>query len=965
MARRSVYSRVRFTVLFLSLLLAATGVWGQIYVDSNATGVSDGSSWADAYTDLQSALAVASGGSEVWVAASTYYPTTSTDRTATFQLVAGVAIYGGFAGTEIMLSERDLSTNTVVLSGDIGLPNDSSDNSYHVVTGSGTELSAILDGFTIRGGNADGSSSQSFGGGILNEDGRPTLRNLFLLENSATYGAAIMNITDADVEIANTVCMNNSAVYGGAIYNAYSSDALLTNLTIVGNAASFGGGGLTNSSSNPTITNSVVWGNTAGVGPQIYNLIDETPMIDHSLIEGSGGSGGSWDASLGIDGGNNIDVDPMLFDVTQNDLRGTVFSPVLDVGDNGAPGLAATDIVGNPRMLDGGVDMGAYEFVCIPGPVVYVDRDAAGAGDGSSWTDAYTSLREALLFVCASVNEVWVAEGTYVPTTGMNREARFTVRSGLGLYGGFDGAETARSERDHIANPTILSGEIGGPQATDNTSTVVSAVDSDSSTVVDGFTITRSYDGSGLLIRHGLVKNLVATDNHSPGGSGGGIRVIGDAQIMDVTLTDNSAGNGGGMHCCCYRQPHITRVLFMNNTASRGGGLSLHTRDNAIVSDLDFVGNTANTGGGLELSSTDNAVVDDARFVGNSAAGGGGVYFFRSYGTSISNSTFTSNSSTGHGGAVDILASRPRMVNVVFEDNVAAGNGGGMACRKEATHPFEASTTTVIGAVFDSNSGNRGGGMYNSGSDATIINSTFFGNRADDSGGGISHSHFSDHELTVTNTVLWGDTAATGSEIHSSGSAATTVSHSLIQGSGGSGAAWDTTLGFDAGSNLDSDPLFAAPTTGDLHLLFGSPAINAGYGDNPDLPSTDVDRNPRIVGWTVDLGAYEYQGTASGVEDPPDPTFANRSIKTVYPNPFNPRVTIVSELDRVRQVVVSVFDVDGRLVRVLLDGPKPAGENRVHWDASDGADRVVASGVYLVRVKAGSWSASRKVVLLK
>ncbi len=965
MARRPLFCRLRFTVLFLTLLLAAaTSAWGQIRVNLNATGANDGSSWADAFTDLQSALAVATGGSEIWVAAGTYHPTPSTERAATFQLVTGVAIYGGFEGTEVTLGERDLSANTVILSGDIGVPDDSSDNSYHVVTSSGTESSAILDGFTVRGGNADGSSPHNFGGGIFNEDGRPTLRNLFLLENSATYGAAIINVTDADVDIRNIVCINNTAVYGGAMYNGYGSDALLTNVTIVGNAASFGGG-LINVSSNPTITNSVIWGNTAGAGPQIYNLIDETPMIDHSLIEGSGGSSASWDMSLGIDGGNNIDADPLFFDVTQNDVRGTVFSPVVDAGNSGAPGLAATDILGNPRILDGGVDMGAYEFACAPGPVVYVDTDAAGADDGSSWNDAYTSLREALMFVCASVNQVWVAGGTYVPTSGLNRESRFTVRSGLGLYGGFDGTETARSERDHVANLTVLSGEIGGPEATDNTANLVSALDSDTTTVIDGFTITRSYDGSGLAIQHGTVKNLIVTDNHSPGKSGGGIRVIGDAQIMDVTITDNSASNGGGMHCCCYIQPYITRVLFMNNSALQGGGLTLHTCDYAVVSDIDFIGNSASSGGGLALSSTDNAIIDDIRCVGNTATRGGATYFFRSYSSSISNSTFVSNSSTADGGGVYILASRPTLINVIFKDNVAAGNGGGIASRKEATAPFEASTTTVIGAVFDGNSGNQGGGMYNYGGDATIINATFFGNRADDAGGGIFHSYSSSHGLTMTNTILWGDTALTGSEIHNHGLAATAVNYSLIQGSGGSGAAWDSALGFDAGGNLDSDPLFAAPTTGDLHLLFGSSAINAGDGNNPDLPPTDADGNPRIAGWTVDLGAYEYQATTSGVEDPPDPTYANRSIKAVYPNPFNPAVTIVFELDRVRHVNVSVFDAAGRLVRTLLDVPKPAGEHHVHWDARDRAGRALASGVYLVRVEAGSWSASRKLVLLK
>ena len=90
----------------------------------------------------------------------TYTPTAGTDRSATFQLIDGVSIYGGFAGSEASLGERDWETNETILSGDL-LRDDgpdftnNSDNSFHVVTGSGTDGTAILDGFTITAGNDD------------------------------------------------------------------------------------------------------------------------------------------------------------------------------------------------------------------------------------------------------------------------------------------------------------------------------------------------------------------------------------------------------------------------------------------------------------------------------------------------------------------------------------------------------------------------------------------------------------------------------------------------------------------------------------------------------------------------------------------------------------------------------------------------------------------------------------------
>src|SRR5690606_38443502 len=110
-----------------------------IYVKWNATGTNEGSSWTDAYTSLQSALSAASSGDEIWVATGTYKPTTTTNRTISFTLTNDVSVYGGFAGTEAFLSQRDWETNVTTLSGDIGAAGNNTDNSYHVVVGSNTD----------------------------------------------------------------------------------------------------------------------------------------------------------------------------------------------------------------------------------------------------------------------------------------------------------------------------------------------------------------------------------------------------------------------------------------------------------------------------------------------------------------------------------------------------------------------------------------------------------------------------------------------------------------------------------------------------------------------------------------------------------------------------------------------------------------------------------------------------------
>jgi len=157
--------------VFLSVIVCP--VAGKIiYVNDDANGANDGTSWTDAYTDLQSALATSIYSDQIWVAGGIYKP--GPMRSHSFQMKNGVGIYGGFAGNEdpnlFDPADRDFSTNETILSGDIGAVGNNTDNSYHVIYNqqeTTLDSSAILDGFTITGGYAYGSG-YDFGGGICN-----------------------------------------------------------------------------------------------------------------------------------------------------------------------------------------------------------------------------------------------------------------------------------------------------------------------------------------------------------------------------------------------------------------------------------------------------------------------------------------------------------------------------------------------------------------------------------------------------------------------------------------------------------------------------------------------------------------------------------------------------------------------------------------------------------------------------
>src|SRR5690606_8474226 len=200
-----------------------------IHVDADAAPGGDGVSWATAFHDLQDALAVAEAGDEVWIAEGVYKPTEGSDRMATFTLASGVALYGGFEGTETQREERDWVANLSVLSGDVGVPGDSTDNAYHVVTASGVDSTAVLDGFTVRHGMAKAAAPpHDRGGGLLALSGSPTVRHCTFRLNTAWgipgqggegRGGAVY-VEGGSPMVEDTVFEDNSAVVGrgGALY---------------------------------------------------------------------------------------------------------------------------------------------------------------------------------------------------------------------------------------------------------------------------------------------------------------------------------------------------------------------------------------------------------------------------------------------------------------------------------------------------------------------------------------------------------------------------------------------------------------------------------------------------------------------------------------------------------------------------------------------------------------------------
>jgi len=260
-----------------------------IYVSQGANG--DGTSWESPMGCLQSAIAQATEGEQIWVAKGTYFPTNTTDRSISFILPEGVGIYGGFSGSETELSQRNISTNQTILSGSIGQAGPA-DNTYNVVYIKNASAKTILDGFTITAGAATGNGAENIraiSGAAIFNDGEtakssPMIQNCTFKNNSARQGAAIFNFGlagEASPVVVDCLFESNKAdLDGGAIYNDTRKDGIcqptLVNCTFKDNMATYGAGIFSNAAGegkvNLTVQNCTFSKNTAFLwGGGIYN----------------------------------------------------------------------------------------------------------------------------------------------------------------------------------------------------------------------------------------------------------------------------------------------------------------------------------------------------------------------------------------------------------------------------------------------------------------------------------------------------------------------------------------------------------------------------------------------------------------------------------------------------------------------------------------------------------------------
>jgi predicted outer membrane repeat protein len=639
-----------FSATFANILYVKPGAGSSVWQEKS-----------NVYTDLQVALASATSGDQIWVAGGTYKPTTGTDRSISFQLKDGVELYGGFAGDETELSQRNWRENETILSGDIGEVGIDTDNSYHLIQTEFIEnisphYNYFIDGFIIQKGYDLHEGWSGGGAGVLLNTGSFVFSNLWFRDNYSDFrGGAVNDKRTSNAVFINVIFSNNIASSGGGAFS-HHSDYVFYNCVWYKNSAKHYGGAtsrwVSDSNSRMLVVNSIAWENSSE--KQYANF--HVTSVKYSIVKG------------GQEGEGNSDVNPMLIDPENGDFRVSYNSPALFAGNpDYFLNQVKSDFAGEPRLTNGEISIGLFQEGIVnptnkyPKDNTVIDRRNSITLEWE-WPNSYPEPEDYKLEYIVNSNEpiiiINILEHRYVINIEPGSKVKWRV---AGNTNGPNSNWSVWTDFHRLRNhPIYVTSEASGTGTSWNNPTDLQTA------------LTIAHAGDEIWVKEGIYRPTFGTDRSLSFLIKEGVKLYGGFKgneyensqrnwILNPTILcgnigeqdneqDNSNNvvrfNGTNRYPISDKTELDGFIIENGNTELTGAGIFMTNASPKILNCRIQNNVSTNVGGGVYSTNYSNAIFANVIFFNNQATReGGGLYAARFSKHKLYNCLFYSNSS--------------------------------------------------------------------------------------------------------------------------------------------------------------------------------------------------------------------------------------------------------------------------------------------------------------------------------